>query len=87
MRMLELINSEGVNPSNSINLALIPKKLIDQGKVSVKDVALNIRVWPNSLPATLADDHLVPNFQCKMVKWIKDHAYMGTFQKKFESQK
>ena len=44
MRMLELINSEGVNPSNSINLALIPKKLIDQGKFSVKDVALNIRV-------------------------------------------
>ena len=44
MRMLEVINSEGVNPSNSINLALIPKKLIDQGKFSVKDVALNIRV-------------------------------------------
>ena len=68
MRMLELINSEGVNPSDSINLALILKKLIDRGKVSVKDVALDIGVLPDSLASTLADDHFVPDLQCKIVK-------------------
>ncbi|RVX22586.1 Protein Jade-1 [Vitis vinifera] len=81
MRMLETINSEGVNPSDSINLALILKKLIERGKVSVKDVALDIGVSPDSLAATLADDHLVPDLQCKILKWLKDHAYMGTLQK------
>lgn len=81
MRLLETINSEGVNPSDSINLALILKKLIERGKVSVKDVALDIGVSPDSLAATLADDHLVPDLQCKILKWLKDHAYMGTLQK------
>lgn len=81
MRMLETINSEGVNPSDSINLALILKKLIERGKVTVKDVALDIGVSPDSLAATLADDHLVPDLQCKILKWLKDHAYMGTLQK------
>lgn len=81
MRMLETINSEGVNPSDSINLALILKKLIERGKASVKDVALDIGVSPDSLAATLADDHLVPDLQCKILKWLKDHAYMGTLQK------
>ncbi|OWM88465.1 hypothetical protein CDL15_Pgr003877 [Punica granatum] len=64
-----------------LNLLLVLKKLIDGGKVSVKDVASDIGVSPDSLAAKLAGDSLLPDLRCKLVKWLKSHAYLGTVEK------
>ncbi|XP_021601342.2 uncharacterized protein LOC110606708 isoform X5 [Manihot esculenta] len=77
----ERSDNEDVNLSGSPNLALILKKLIDRGKVSTKDVALEIGISPDSLLSTLAEDNLVPDLQCRIVKWLRNHAHMGTLHK------
>ncbi|KAK6257449.1 hypothetical protein QUC31_000908 [Theobroma cacao] len=79
--LLERSNGDDVYPSDSLNLALILKKLIDRGKVNVKDVALEIGLSPDSLSATLDEDSLAPDLRCKIVKWLRNHAYMGPSQK------
>ncbi|XP_021681430.2 uncharacterized protein LOC110665553 isoform X2 [Hevea brasiliensis] len=81
MDMPDRSDNEDANLSDSLNLALILKKLIDRGKVNTKDVALEIGISPNSLLSTLAEDNLVPDLQCKIVKWLRNHVYMGTFHK------
>ncbi|XWS23817.1 hypothetical protein CRYUN_Cryun28dG0047800 [Craigia yunnanensis] len=82
--MLERSNGDDHNPSDSLNFALILKKLIDQGKVNVKDVALEIGLSPDSLSATLDDESLAPGLRCKIVKWLRNHAYMGSSLKNFK---
>ncbi|XVF39427.1 hypothetical protein PTKIN_Ptkin01aG0033700 [Pterospermum kingtungense] len=77
----ERSNDDDHNPSDSLNFALILKKLIDHGKVNVKDVALEIGLSPHSLSATLDDDILAPDLRYKIVKWLKNHAFMGSSQK------
>ncbi|XP_062025987.1 uncharacterized protein LOC133742336 [Rosa rugosa] len=72
---------EDVNASGNLNLTPILQKLIDCGKVDVKDVALEIGVSPDSLSASLADDSVVPDVQCRIVKWLKDHTYLDLMQK------
>ncbi|OMP12216.1 Zinc finger, PHD-type [Corchorus olitorius] len=79
--LLESSNGDDVNPSDTLNFALILKKLIDQGKVILKDVALEMELSPDSLSATLDDDNLAPDLQCKIVKWLRNHAYMASSQK------
>ncbi|XP_044510817.1 uncharacterized protein LOC123229224 [Mangifera indica] len=79
--LLERPDSEDVNPSGSLNFALILKKLIDLGKVNVKDVALEIGISPDSLNTTLAGDSLGPDMLCKIVKWLSNHACLGSLQK------
>ncbi|GAV59325.1 PHD_2 domain-containing protein/zf-HC5HC2H_2 domain-containing protein [Cephalotus follicularis] len=81
MGMLERSNCEEVNPSEFLKFLPILKKLIDRGKVNAKDVALEIGVLPDSLNAILADGSMAPDLQCKIVKWLKTHAYMSTSQK------
>ena len=44
-----------------LSLIFLVLQLIDRGKVSVKDVALDIGVSPDSLAATLAVMHTIPN--------------------------
>ncbi|KAK9270103.1 hypothetical protein L1049_025677 [Liquidambar formosana] len=78
---LEMNNIQDVTSSDSLNFALILKKLIDREKVNVKDVALEIGISPDSLAATLADDHLVPELRSRIVKWLTNHAYVGGLQK------
>ncbi|XVE60397.1 hypothetical protein DITRI_Ditri05aG0125400 [Diplodiscus trichospermus] len=78
--LLERINGDDHN-SDSLDFALILKKLIVRGKVNVKDVALEIGLSPDSLSASLDDDNLAPGLQCKLVKWLRNHAYMGSSQK------
>lgn len=79
--LMTLESSEDVTPSDSLNFAPVLKKLIDRGKVNVKDVALEIGISPDLLAATLVDDHLVPDLRCKIVKWLKSHAYVCNLQK------
>ncbi|XWS25217.1 hypothetical protein CRYUN_Cryun27aG0050700 [Craigia yunnanensis] len=82
--LLERSNGDDHNPFDSINFSLILKKLIDRGKVNVKDVALEIGLSPDSLSTSLDDDSLAPDLQCKIVKWLRNHAYMGSSQKKLK---
>ncbi|KAJ7965630.1 putative Phd finger protein [Quillaja saponaria] len=74
-------SNKDVNPYDSLNFALILKKLIDRGKVDMKNVALDIGISPDLLSANLAGDRLVPDVQCKIVDWFKAHAYISTLQK------
>lgn len=71
-------NSENVNPSDFTSFAKFLKKLIDRGKVDLKDVALEIGVPLESLAAALTDDSLDSDQCSKIVKWLSNHAYMGT---------
>ncbi|XP_059631881.1 uncharacterized protein LOC132274584 [Cornus florida] len=81
MLTVEGNNGEDVDTSDSVDFVLILKKLIDRGKVNVKDVASDIGFSPDSLASMLADGQLVPDMRCKIVKWLKNHAYIGTLQK------
>ncbi|XWS15072.1 hypothetical protein CRYUN_Cryun35bG0062800 [Craigia yunnanensis] len=84
---LERSNGDDHNPSDSLNFALILKKLIDRGKVNVKDVALEIGLSPDSLSAKLDDDSLAHELRCKIVKWLRNHAYLGSSQKNLKVKK
>ncbi|KAJ7959086.1 putative Phd finger protein [Quillaja saponaria] len=77
----ERSSNEDVNPYDSLNYALILKKLIDRGKVNMKNVAFEIGISPDSLSAHLAGDRLVPDVQCKIVDWFKAHAYISALKK------
>ncbi|KAH9756809.1 PHD finger family protein [Citrus sinensis] len=68
---------EDVNPSDALNFTLILKKLIDRGKVNVKDIASDIGISPDLLKTTLADGTFASDLQCKLVKWLSNHAYLG----------
>ncbi|KAJ0241475.1 PHD finger family protein [Hirschfeldia incana] len=67
--------------SESLSFGLILKKLIDLGKVNVKDVAEEIGVSPDALNAKLMDGDLLPDLLGKIVKWLGQHAHMGTRNK------
>ncbi|KAL3845575.1 hypothetical protein ACJIZ3_002978 [Penstemon smallii] len=70
-----------VNACSGLNYTMILKKLIDLGKVSAKDVASAIGVLPDSLNTMLSDNHLIPELQYKLLKWLKNHAHIGSLQK------
>ncbi|KAG4194231.1 hypothetical protein ERO13_A06G040800v2 [Gossypium hirsutum] len=71
MGLLERSNINDHDPSDPHNFALVLKKLIAQGKVNVKDLALE-------------GDSLAPDLQGKLMKWLKNHAYMGSSPKKLK---
>ncbi|KAG7980878.1 hypothetical protein I3843_05G205300 [Carya illinoinensis] len=73
-------SNEDVNLYGSLDVALILKKLIDQGKINVQDVALEIGISPDSLTATLSDAGLVPDLQRKLFKWLRNHTHISTLQ-------
>ncbi|CAK9327729.1 unnamed protein product [Citrullus colocynthis] len=72
---------EDVNPLDSLKFASIMKKLIDKGKVNVKDVASEIGIPPDLLCAKLTADNIVPDLKSKIVRWLRNHAYIGSSQK------
>ncbi|XP_041013477.1 uncharacterized protein LOC121256681 isoform X7 [Juglans microcarpa x Juglans regia] len=74
-------SNEDVNLYASLDVALILKKLIDQGKFNVQDVALEIGISPDSLTATLSDVGMVPDLQSKIFKWLRNHTHISTLQK------
>ncbi|KZV33054.1 hypothetical protein F511_03320 [Dorcoceras hygrometricum] len=77
-------DNEDVNGHASLNFTLILKKLIDMRKVDAKDVASEIGVAPSSLNSILTDNHMAPELQCKIVKWLKEHAHIASLQKTFK---
>ncbi|XP_056162707.1 uncharacterized protein LOC115664492 isoform X2 [Syzygium oleosum] len=87
LEKIHLSNCEDTNASDSLNFVLILKKLIDRGKVNVKDVASEIGISPDSFYSKLADNKYVPDLQWKLVKWLKNHACMGTSQKDLKVKK
>ncbi|KAF2562686.1 hypothetical protein F2Q70_00016373, partial [Brassica cretica] len=81
-------DNEKKTRSESLSFVLILKKLINLGKVDVKDVAAEIGVNPDALNAklmvtafALQDGDLLPDLLGKIVKWLSQHAHMGTRDK------
>ncbi|XP_011011925.1 PREDICTED: uncharacterized protein LOC105116326 isoform X2 [Populus euphratica] len=66
--------------TDSRNLLLILKKLIDQGKVNAEELAMEIGMSPDLITSTL-EVNLVPDFQSKLVKWFQNHVYMASQRK------
>ncbi|KAG8378328.1 hypothetical protein BUALT_Bualt08G0126000 [Buddleja alternifolia] len=73
--------NHNVDVNTDVNFTMILKKLIDLGKVNAKDVASEIGVSPDSLNTILTDNHMIPELQCKLLRWLKNHAHIGNFQK------
>ncbi|XP_019058104.1 PREDICTED: uncharacterized protein LOC104813639 isoform X3 [Tarenaya hassleriana] len=67
--------------SESLSFGLILKKLIDRGKVDVKDVAAEIGITPDALSSKLTDGNLMPELRGKIIKWLGKHAYICTWHK------
>ncbi|XP_028775037.1 uncharacterized protein LOC114731945 isoform X2 [Neltuma alba] len=64
---------EIANASDSLGFALVLKKLIDRGKVDIKDVALEIGISSDTLSANINDSCMAPDVQIKIVNWLKAH--------------
>ncbi|KAL6962090.1 hypothetical protein U1Q18_037045 [Sarracenia purpurea var. burkii] len=73
--------TDDVNTSDSLDFAMILKKLIERGKVNVKDVASEIGISPDSLASMLSDNCLVLEMRSKIITWLRSHAYIGTLKK------
>lgn len=73
--------NEKVDGSNSPSFALVLRKLIEKGKVDVKDVALEIGISPDTLTANINEAHMAHDVQHKIVNWLKAHVYTGAFHK------
>ncbi|KAK7351150.1 hypothetical protein VNO77_10384 [Canavalia gladiata] len=73
--------NENVDGSDSLSFALVLKKLIDRGKVDVKDVALEIGISPDTLTANINEAYMAPDMRHKIVNWLKAHVYTSAFQK------
>ncbi|KAL8482041.1 hypothetical protein ACS0TY_028261 [Phlomoides rotata] len=69
---------------SDLNFSKMLKKLIDLGKVNAKDLATEIGVSTDSLDTVLTDNHMVPELQSKLLKWLKSHADIGDLQKTLE---
>ncbi|CAA3029739.1 histone-lysine n-methyltransferase atx1 [Olea europaea subsp. europaea] len=78
---LARIENEDVNASDSLNFIRILKKLTDLGKVDVRNVASEIGVSPDLLSKIFIDNHIVPELHCKVIKWMRNHAYISSFQR------
>ncbi|KAI3460615.1 hypothetical protein Pfo_017278 [Paulownia fortunei] len=77
----DMNENKDVNSSSAFNFTMILKKLIDLGKVDPKNVASEIGVSPNSLNTVVTDNHVVPEVQHKLLKWLKNNAHIDSIQK------
>ncbi|CAJ2644281.1 unnamed protein product [Trifolium pratense] len=73
--------NENVNVSESPSFVLVLRKLIDKGKVDVKDVALEIGISPDTLTANINEAYMAPDMQHKIFNWLKAHVYTGASHK------
>ncbi|KAJ4962456.1 hypothetical protein NE237_022395 [Protea cynaroides] len=69
-----------IGSMDSLDFVQILKKIIDRGKAFVNDVALEIGISSESLATALAGERppFFPELQSKIIKWLGNHAYMGT---------
>ncbi|KAK7311584.1 hypothetical protein RJT34_09826 [Clitoria ternatea] len=72
---------ENIDAPDSLSFALVLKKLIDRGKVDVKDVALEIGISPDTLTENINEAYMVPDVRQKIINWLKVHVYTSGFQK------
>ncbi|WCJ44574.1 PHD finger family protein [Euphorbia peplus] len=84
MGMSERSGNEDANLCDSVNFPLILRKLIDRGKVSMNDLALEIGISSDSLLSSLAEDNFLPDLKCKIIKWLRNHAYLSALHKKLK---
>ena len=71
--------SENANAYDTLNVALISKKLIKRGKVDVKEVALEIGISPKTLTANINGASTAPDGLLKIVNRLKAHVYSNAF--------
>ncbi|KAH6763750.1 hypothetical protein C2S51_014999 [Perilla frutescens var. frutescens] len=81
LRSADRNGNEDVNSCSPLNFSMILKKLIDLGKVNAKDLASEIGVSADSLNAVLTENHMVPELQHKLLKWLESHVHIGNLQK------
>lgn len=76
-------NSNGsINLSDSLDCVHVLKKLVDCGEVGLRDVASEIDISCDTLAGILVGDQpsVSTDLHTKMVKWLRNHAYMGNSQ-------
>lgn len=66
-------NNSDSHDCPALNFMEILKKSIDVGKVNAKDIASGVGVSLDSLDTILRGRHLVPELQCKLLTWLKNH--------------
>ncbi|KAL8134123.1 uncharacterized protein LOC141707669 [Apium graveolens] len=76
---------EDIDTTECLSFQLGPlgdlKKMIDQGRVNMNDVASEIGVSPEVLASIFPGEHFVPELQIKIVEWLKSHANIGPLQR------
>ncbi|CAA0809914.1 PHD finger family protein [Striga hermonthica] len=78
--------NEDVNTCGVFSFPMMLKKLIDLGKVSSEGVASEIGVSLDSLDNILTDNQIVPELQCKLLRWLKNHVQIGNIQKTMKAK-
>ncbi|GAB4844853.1 hypothetical protein Ancab_038244 [Ancistrocladus abbreviatus] len=73
--------AEDLGTPESINLAPVLRKIIDRGKVTLKEMASDTGICADSLAAALAGQSMDPELNCKVTDWLTRRAYMGAPQK------
>ncbi|KAI3834693.1 hypothetical protein MKW92_007876 [Papaver armeniacum] len=69
------------NLSDSLDIVQTLKKLVDRGKVIVSDVASDIGISSDTLAEILVGGNSIfPDLRCKIIKWIRNHAYVDSPQ-------
>ncbi|KAL1533687.1 hypothetical protein AAHA92_33540 [Salvia divinorum] len=81
LRSADRNGNEGVDTCSPPNFSMVLKKLIDLGKVNARDLASEIGVSADSLNTVLTENHMVPELQYKLLKWLKTHVHVGNLQK------
>ncbi|XP_073010390.1 uncharacterized protein [Typha latifolia] len=75
--------AEGGNlTQNSADVAVVLRKLIDRGKVSVGDIASEIGISSDSLEAALVGETTTfsPGLKLKIIKWLQNSVHMPAVQ-------
>lgn len=73
--------SEEANVYDSMSMNVLLKKLADQGKIDLKDVATEFGVSVDSLTPVHTDNHMAPELQGKIITWLRDNGYLGNLLK------
>ncbi|XP_019455602.1 PREDICTED: uncharacterized protein LOC109356638 isoform X3 [Lupinus angustifolius] len=73
--------NENASASDTLKYALVWKKLIERGKIDVKDVALKIGIAPEELTPNIYEACMDPDVRTKIVNWLKAHVYTNACHK------
>ncbi|XP_020089740.1 uncharacterized protein LOC109711216 isoform X3 [Ananas comosus] len=82
VKQSKVVDSDGPTENgnlmrNSTDVAAILRKLIDRGKVSVRDIASEIGISSDSLEAALGETTTFsPGLKLKIIKWLQHSAHM-----------